>query len=123
MSRHQRSRHALPEHDSIPPWARLVLYIVAILAPFVALTLGRMTGEQALAAVVTLFGLIGPVVAVVYNRKQADDSGAYYRAGYSEAVHTHLVETPQRDELAGGARPAETEKAGSHIPTNGGDPS
>lgn len=122
MNSYPRARHALPEHDSIPPWARLVLYVVAILAPFAALVAGRLTGEQTIAAVVALFGAIGPAVAVVYNRKQADDSGAYYRAGYAEAVHTHLVETPQRDELAGGPRPAETEKAGSHIPTNGGDP-
>lgn len=118
-----RSRHLLPEHDSIPPWARLVLYVVAILAPFAALVAGRLTGEQTLAVVVALFGVIGPAVAVVYERKQMDTAGQYYRAGYAEAVHTHLVETPQHDELAGGARPAETGTAGSHIPTNGGDPS
>lgn len=118
MNRYPRSRHALPEHDSIPPWARLVLYVVAILAPFAALIAGRLTGEQTLAAVVALFGAIGPAVAVVYNRKQADDSGAYYRAGYAEAVHEHVVGPPQVSDGAGGARPAETETAGSHIPTN-----
>lgn len=123
MNRYPRARHALPERDSIPPWARLVLYVVAILAPFAALIAGRLTGEQTLAAVVALFGVIGPAVAVVYNRKQADDSGAYYRAGYAEAVHEHVVGNPQAADEAGGARPAETQKAGSHIPTNGGDPS
>lgn len=91
MDRMPRSRHALPERDSIPPWARLVLYIVAIIAPFGALIAGRLTGEQTLAAVVALFGAIGPAVAVVYTRKQADDSGAYYRAGYAEAIHRHVV--------------------------------
>ena len=101
MDRMPRSRHALPEPDSVPPWARLVLYIVAILAPFAALIAGRLTGEQALAAVVGLFGVIGPAVAVVYNRKQADDTGAYYRAGYAEAVHTHVVGTPQAGTAAG----------------------
>ena len=118
MNRIPRSRHALPEPDSIPPWARIVLYVVAIVAPFVGLTLGRLSGEETVAAVVTLFGVIGPAVAVVYERKQADDAGAYYRAGYAEAVHEHVVGTPQGDELAGGPRPAGTQKAGSHIPTN-----
>ena len=122
MHRMPRSRHALPEPDSIPPWARIVLYVVAILAPFAALVAGRLTGEQAVAAVVALFGAIGPAVAVVYNRKQADDSGAYYRAGYAEAVHEHVVGNPQAAADAGRARPADTQKAGSHIPTNGGDP-
>ena len=118
MHRIPRSRHALPEPDSIPPWARIVLYVVAILAPFAALIAGRLTGEQTVAAVVALFGAIGPAVAVVYERKQTDTAGQYYRAGYAEAIHEHVVGTPQGDELAGGPRPAGTQKAGSHIPTN-----
>lgn len=121
MNRMPRARHALPEQDSIPPWARLLLYVVAILAPFAALIAGRLTGEQTLAAVLALFGAIGPAVAVVYNRKQADDSGAYYRAGYAEAVHEHVVGNEQTADGAGGVRPAETQKAGSHIPTNEGE--
>ena len=118
MHRIPRSRHALPEPDSIPPWARIVLYVVAILAPFAALVAGRLTGEQTLAAVVALFGVIGPAVAVVYERKQTDTAGQYYRAGYAEAVHTHVVGNPQAADEAGGPRPAGTQKAGSHIPTN-----
>ena len=118
MHRIPRSRHTLPENDSIPPWARLVLYVVAILAPFAALITGRLTGEQTVAAVVALFGAIGPAVAVVYERKQTDTAGQYYRAGYAEAVHEHVVGNPQAADEAGGPRPAETENAGSHIPTN-----
>ena len=118
MHRMPRSRRALPEPDSIPPWARIVLYVVAILAPFAALVAGRLTGEQTLAAVVALFGVIGPVVAVVYEGKQTDTAGQYYRAGYAEAVHEHVVESPQAAGQAGGPRPAGTQKAGSHIPTN-----
>lgn len=118
MHRMPRSRHALPQPDVVPPWARLVLYMLAILAPFAALVAGRLTGEQTVAAVVALFGAIGPAVAVVYERKHEDTAGQYYRAGYAEAVHEHVVESPQRDELAGGARPAGTQTAGSHIPTN-----
>lgn len=119
--RHPGHRHALPETDGIPPWARLVLYIVAILAPFAALIAGRLTGEQTLAAVVALFGVIGPAVAVVYNRKQADDTGTYYRAGYAEAINEHVVGNPQAAGDAGNPRPAGTQKAGSHIPTNEGE--
>lgn len=122
MHRIPRSRHALPAPDSIPPWARILLYLVAIVAPFVGLTLGRLNHEQTIASVVTLFGVIGPAVAVVYNRKHAGNSGAYYQAGYAEAIHEHVVDCPQDEAGAGGARPAETEEAGSHIPTNGGDP-
>ena len=117
MRRMPRSRHALPAQDSIPPWARLVLYIVAIVAPFVGLPLGRLSGEETVAAVVTLFGVIGPAVAVVYERKQAEDTGAYYRAGYAEAIHEHVVGNPQTAGQAGDPRTAETQKAGSQIPT------
>lgn len=118
MHRIPRSRHALPEPDSIPPWARLVLYVVAIVAPFAALITGRLTGEQTVAAVVALFGAIGPAVAVVYERKHEDTAGQYYRAGYAEAVHEHVVGSPQSAGQAGDPRPGGTQKAGSHIPTN-----
>lgn len=83
------SRHTAPQSDAIPGWARLVLYIVAILAPFAALIAGQLTGEQALAAVVGLFGVIGPAVAIGYQRKQDETDGEHYRAGYSAAVREH----------------------------------
>ena len=115
MDRMPRSRHALPAQDSIPPWARIVLYVVAIVAPFVGLTLGRLSGEETVAAVVTLFGVIGPAVAVVYERKQAQDSGAYYRAGYAEAIHEHVVGTPP----AGEHRGTDTTSANTGDPLEG----
>lgn len=89
--------HTLPRPDAVPGWARLVLYIVAILAPFAGLALGRLTGEETIAAVVTLFGVIGPAVAVVYQQKQADESGAQFRQGYAAAVTEHVA--PELDEL------------------------
>lgn len=93
-------RHTLPTQDAIPPWARLSLYAVAILAPFGALALGRITGEETITAVVTLFGVIGPAVAVVYQRKQEDQEGAHFRQGYAAAVVER--EAPTLDE---GTRP------------------
>lgn len=110
-------KHALPQSDALPSWARLALYMIAIVAPFAGLLAGRLTGEQTLAAVLTLFGAIGPAVAVIYNRKQADETGAYFRAGYAEAVDRRIVGTDQDDYHPGEQRPAETQKAGSHIPT------
>lgn len=94
-------RHTLPRQDSIPPWARILLYIVAIVAPFGALTAGRLTGEETLAAVVALFGVVGPAVAVVYERKQADEDGTQFRAGYASAISEHIVGTPQAGEHRG----------------------
>lgn len=93
----QYPRHTLPRPDAVPGWARLVLYIVAILAPFAGLALGRLTGEETIAAVVTLFGVIGPAVAVVYQKKQEDEDGAQFRQGYAAAVTEHLA--PELHEL------------------------
>lgn len=90
-------RHTLPKPDAVPGWARLVLYVVAILAPFAGLALGRMTGTETVAAVVTLFGVIGPAVAVVYQKKQEDEDGAQFRQGYAAAVTEHVA--PELSEL------------------------
>lgn len=89
-------KHTLPQPDAVPGWARIVLYVLAILAPFAGLALGRLTGEQTLAAVVTLFGVIGPAVAVIYQRKQEDQDGAQFRQGYAVAITEHV--TPDPDE-------------------------
>lgn len=90
-------RHTLPTPDAVPGWARLVLYIVAILAPFAGLILGHLSGEETVAAVVTLFGVIGPAVAVVYQKKQEDQDGAQFRQGYAAAITEHVA--PELDEL------------------------
>lgn len=42
-------------------------------------------------------------------------------ANETEADELDVVGSPQHDDEAGEQRPAETEKAGSHIPTNDGD--
>lgn len=50
--------------DRIGYALRLTLYATCAVLPFAALALGRLTGEQAVAAVVTLFAALGPVVAL-----------------------------------------------------------
>lgn len=97
-------RHTLPSQDSIPGGARVALYVVAIVAPFGALAAGRLTGEETVAAVVALFGVIGPAVAIGYQKKQADEDGTQFRAGYASAIAEHIapiVETPQAGEHRG----------------------
>lgn len=99
-------RHVLPSSDAFPWPARLALYVLAILAPFVGLMLGRLDGDETLGAIVTLLGVIGPAVAVAYDRKAQDEQAAHYRAGYVEAVSRHVLpyepapdEHPDPDEL------------------------
>lgn len=53
-----------PDEDRIGYALRLTLYGTCAVLPFGALALGRLTGEQAVAAVVTLFAALGPVVAL-----------------------------------------------------------
>lgn len=106
MHRYPKGSHTLPQQDAVPGWARIVLYLVAIVAPFGALALGQLDGPSAVAAVVTLFGVIGPAVAVVYQRKQEGDQGAHFRQGYAAAVQEHVVplvvDSPQAGPAAGG---------------------
>lgn len=85
-------RHTMPQSDAIPGGARVALYVVAILAPFAALVAGRITDEAALAAVIALFGVIGPAVAINYQRKQDQQDGATYRQGYSDAISEHVAD-------------------------------
>lgn len=93
-------KHTIPRPDAIPGWARLVLYVVAIVAPFAGLALGRLSGEETIAAVVTLFGVVGPAVAVVYQKKHEDEDGAQFRHGYAAAIAEHVAPEldPLRDE-------------------------
>lgn len=83
-------QHNLPERDFIPPWGRVLLYALAIVAPGVALLLGKLDADETLAAVVALSGIIGPVVATVQERKKAVEDGAHFRAGYGAAVAEHV---------------------------------
>lgn len=84
-------KHSLPTSgELIPPWGRVVLYVVAIVAPFIGLVLGHIEVEETVAVVIALAGVIGPVVATVQERKQADEHGAHFRAGYGAAVAEHV---------------------------------
>lgn len=82
--------HSLPSPDTIPPWGRVLLYVLAMLAPFVGLLLGHIGVEETLATVVALVGVVGPVVATVHETKTARDHGAHFRAGYGAAVAEHV---------------------------------
>ncbi|HLS32336.1 MAG TPA: hypothetical protein VK039_01995 [Brevibacterium sp.] len=53
-----------PNEDRIGYALRLTLYATCAVLPFGALALGQLTGEEAVAAVVTLFAALGPVVAL-----------------------------------------------------------
>lgn len=90
-------KHTIPRPDAVPGWARLVLYVVAILAPFAALALGHLSGEETIAAVVTLFGVVGPAVAVVYQQKHEHEDGAQFRQGYSVAVAEHVAPDTEKE--------------------------
>lgn len=121
------AKHSLPAQDAVPGWARLLLYLAAIIAPFGALAAGRITGQETVAAVVALFGVIGPAVAVVYQKKQSDQEGAHYRAGYATAVAEHIapaldaglpvVGFPQAGVAAESPPPGQTQNAGTEKPT------
>lgn len=90
-------KHTIPRPDAVPGWARLVLYVVAIVAPFAGLALGRLSGEETIAAVVTLFGVVGPAVAVVYQKKHEDEDGAQFRQGYAVAIAEHVAPDTERE--------------------------
>ena len=84
------SSHSLPSRDFIPPWGRVLLYALAIVAPGAGLLLGKLDADETLAAAVALAGIIGPVVATIQERKIAEDEGAHFRAGYGAAVAEHV---------------------------------
>lgn len=99
-------KHTLPAPDAVPGWARAVLYVTAIVAPFAALIGGQLTGQETVAASVALIGAIGPAVAVAYQKKHADEDGAHYRAGYVAALanretRARVVDSPQAGEHRG----------------------
>lgn len=57
--------------DRLGYFLRLTLYATCIVLPFMALLLGRMEGEQTVAAVLTLMGALGPMVALSRVRTEA----------------------------------------------------
>lgn len=75
--------------DTLSYGLRLTLYATCIVLPFVALLLGRLTGEQTVAAVVTLLGVVAPAVAITHAVKQEDAKQQAFETGYTLAVEDH----------------------------------
>lgn len=53
----------------VPWWARIVVYVVAILAAFGGAVVGQLTGEQATAAALALISALGPALALTHSGK------------------------------------------------------
>lgn len=60
-------------NDTIPPWGRVIIYVLAIALPFVSVAIGATPGESAVAAAVTLVAAVGPALAIVYTPSKKDD--------------------------------------------------
>lgn len=65
MTRNYAGRRRLPDEPPlIPWWARVSVYVVAIVAAFGGAVVGQLTGEQATAAALALISALGPALAI-----------------------------------------------------------
>lgn len=72
--------------DSTSYGIRMAIYALCIVLPFVALLVGKFTGEQTVAAVLTLTAALGPALALVNARKDEDVKQDAFETGYTLAV-------------------------------------
>lgn len=72
--------------DSLSYVVRMAIYALCIVLPFVALLVGALTGEQTVAAVLTLTAALGPALALVSTRKDEDEKQDAFETGYTLAV-------------------------------------
>lgn len=72
--------------DTLSYGIRMAIYALCIVLPFVALLVGELTGEQTVAAVVTLTAALGPAVALVNARKDEVVKQDAFETGYTLAV-------------------------------------
>lgn len=84
-------QQTLPTPDAIPGWGRIILYALAMVLPFSGQILGHITQAEALATTITLLGVIGPMVAIVYTKKTGETEQAQFNQGYATAVDDHVV--------------------------------
>lgn len=75
------------DEDVVSYALRLTLYATCVVLPFVALLLGRLEGEQTVAAVVTMLAAVGPVVAI----SQARTEKKVERQAYAVGLETGLT--------------------------------
>lgn len=78
--------HSRPTPDAIPPWGRVGLYALAIVAPGVGVLLHELTNSEAVTLFVTIMGVLGPLTAINYAVKHENERPANYRAGYTDAL-------------------------------------
>lgn len=62
-------RHRKDSGPLVPWWARVAVYVVAILAAFGGAIVGQLTGEQATAAALALISALGPALALTQSGK------------------------------------------------------
>lgn len=58
---------------SVPPWARIVVYVVSIVAAFGGVVVGQTTATEATTAALALIAASGPALAIVYAPNKGDD--------------------------------------------------
>lgn len=80
------AQHSRPTPDFIPPWGRVLLYVLAILAPAAAVVTGVINNTEAITVFLTIAGVLGPVVAIGYTVKTEQEKPAHYRAGFTDAL-------------------------------------
>lgn len=66
-------RHRLDTGPAVPPWARIVVYVVSIVATFGGVVVGHTTTTEATTAALALIAASGPALAIAYAPTKGDD--------------------------------------------------
>ena len=66
-------KHRLDTGPTVPPWARVVVYVVSILAAFGGVVVGQTTTTEATTAALALLAASGPALAIIYSPNKGDD--------------------------------------------------
>lgn len=66
-------KHRLDTGPTVPPWARVVVYVVSIVAAFGGVVVGHTTATEATTAALALLAASGPALAIVYAPNKGDD--------------------------------------------------
>ena len=67
-------RHRLDSSGpAVPPGARVVVYVVSIVAAFGGVVVGQTTATEATTAALALLAASGPALAIVYAPSKGDD--------------------------------------------------
>lgn len=66
-------KHRLDTGPTVPPWARVVVYVVSIVAAFGGVVVGQTTATEATTAALALLAASGPALAIIYAPNKGDD--------------------------------------------------